>query len=334
MLKNKYEIKQQVVTEYIDEVAELKHKIAELEQENNKLHGYHASSYILERIFYIKPDDNDSEKNKKGIGSEYHQVPPPFEKKFTFYDDKKVAKAFNMVDQLPDNNDVTYSKSDNVSDSEVVGKVVESVLKEDSTKTNKSESQDENEESFHESYLKNTKSEINSNDDPIILAYYMVRSDKLYSDIEVPIQNVITHKIDKVLKLVEIEKSEIAKFVGKAGKKPFYNKPDYKKKNTKVGLGYKKKQNQRKWAKKTNFQKKTNFFHVTSSEEEKEIRFSRQTNEEFYAQKKQQQQQQAKDVSKKTCFKCKQVGHVGRKCPQNRKPVDVEQKKQQSEAVK
>ncbi|MFS7954556.1 putative transcription factor interactor and regulator CCHC(Zn) family [Helianthus anomalus] len=75
-----------------------------------------------------------------------------------------------------------------------------------------------------------------------------------------------------------------------------------------------------------------NFVHGTSLEEEKQIQFSRQTNEEFYAQKK--QQQQAKDVSKKTCFKCQYIGHVGRKCPQNLKSVDVEKKKQKSEAVK
>ncbi|MFS8024476.1 hypothetical protein Hanom_Chr16g01463711 [Helianthus anomalus] len=75
-----------------------------------------------------------------------------------------------------------------------------------------------------------------------------------------------------------------------------------------------------------------NFVHGTSFEEEKEIRFSRQTNEEFYAQKK--KHQQAKDVSKKIYFKREQVGHVCRKCPQNLKPVYVEQKKQQSEAVK
>ncbi|XP_021990848.1 uncharacterized protein LOC110887577 [Helianthus annuus] len=79
--EQQYEIKQQVVNSYIEDVAELKRKRADLEQDNNKLHRYHASSYVLERIFNIKPDDNDSEKNKKGIGSEYHQVPPPFEKK-------------------------------------------------------------------------------------------------------------------------------------------------------------------------------------------------------------------------------------------------------------
>ncbi|MFS8009222.1 hypothetical protein Hanom_Chr14g01282141 [Helianthus anomalus] len=98
----------------------------------NKLQSYHASSYILKRIFNITPYDKDSEKNKIGIGSEYHQVPPPLEDNYTFYDNGKVAKAMNMVDQLLDNIDVTYSESDEVSDSEVVSKVVESVLKEDS----------------------------------------------------------------------------------------------------------------------------------------------------------------------------------------------------------
>ncbi|KAJ0494112.1 hypothetical protein HanIR_Chr12g0593701 [Helianthus annuus] len=141
-LKRQYSIKQQVVNSYIEDVAKLKRQIADLEQDNNKLHSYHASSYVLERIFNLKPGDDDSEKNKKGIGSEFHQVPPP--EKFAFYDDEKVEKAFNMVDQLPDNIDVTYSKSDDSSDSEVVGKVVESVLKEESVEKGKSESQDEN----------------------------------------------------------------------------------------------------------------------------------------------------------------------------------------------
>ncbi|XP_021992061.1 uncharacterized protein LOC110888869 [Helianthus annuus] len=89
--------KQQVVNSYIEDVAKIKRKIADLEQDNNKLHSYHASSYVLERIFNLKPNGRDSEQNKKGIGSEYHQVLPLFEDKFTFYDDEKVEKAFNMV---------------------------------------------------------------------------------------------------------------------------------------------------------------------------------------------------------------------------------------------
>ncbi|MFS7905817.1 hypothetical protein Hanom_Chr01g00052141 [Helianthus anomalus] len=72
LLEAKYKGKKLVLNQYIDEVAELKRKMDEVEKDNNKLHSYHASSYILERIFNIKPDDNDSETNKKGIGSEYH----------------------------------------------------------------------------------------------------------------------------------------------------------------------------------------------------------------------------------------------------------------------
>ncbi|KAJ0919933.1 hypothetical protein HanRHA438_Chr05g0235301 [Helianthus annuus] len=147
-----------------------------------------------------------------------------------------------MVDQLPGNIDVTYSKSDDFSDSEVVSKVVESVLKEESVETGKSESQDGNEGSFHEEYLKNSKSEKNLNDDSKGLVYTIIGPDKLFLDVVFPIQNMILEKIDKVFKMVEIEKSEISKFVGK-GYKTFYNKPGFKKKNMKAGLGYKKKQN-------------------------------------------------------------------------------------------
>ncbi|MFS7995282.1 hypothetical protein Hanom_Chr12g01116161 [Helianthus anomalus] len=123
-------------------------------------------------------------------------------KKFTFYDDEKVAKAFDIVDQLPENIDVTYSKSDDAGDSEVVTKVVESVLKEESTKNENSESQVEDVESFHKNYQKNSKSATNANDDPIMLAYLMVGSNKLFSDVEFPIQNVIAEKVDKVFKPV------------------------------------------------------------------------------------------------------------------------------------
>ncbi|KAJ0573288.1 hypothetical protein HanRHA438_Chr06g0264711 [Helianthus annuus] len=208
-----YEIKQDVVNSYIEDVAKLKRQIVDLEQDNNKLKSYHTSSYVLERIFNIKPNGKDSELNKKGIGSEFHQVPPP--EKFAFYDDEKVEKAFNVVDQLPDNIDVTYSKSDDSSDLEVVGKVVESVLKEESVDIGNSESQDENEGNFHDGYLKNTKSEKNLNDDSKGLVYTIIGSDKLFLDVVFQIQNVISEKIDNVLKMVEIEKSEISKFAGK-----------------------------------------------------------------------------------------------------------------------
>ncbi|MFS8018269.1 hypothetical protein Hanom_Chr15g01390101 [Helianthus anomalus] len=217
-------------------------------------------------------------RTKKGIGS-YHHVPPPLEDNYTFYDGKKVEKAINMVDHLPDNINVTYTKSDDLGDSEVVGKVVERVLSEESTKTDKSESHDENEGSFHETYLKNSKSEKDANDDSTGLVYTMIGSDKLVSDVEFLIQNVISDKINKEFKLVEIEKSEILFFFGKSKKKSFYNKPNYKKKNMKAYFGYKKQQKNRKSFEKKNYQKKTNFVHRTSSEEEKELQFRRQSNE-------------------------------------------------------
>ncbi|MFS8021614.1 hypothetical protein Hanom_Chr16g01429501 [Helianthus anomalus] len=207
---------EKVLNQYIDELAEVKRELAEKEKKVNKLQSYHASSYILERIFNITLDDHDFDKNKKGIGSEYHQVPPPLENNYTFYDDEKVEKA-------------------------VVGKLVKSVLKKDSTEIDKSESHDEDEESFHKKYLNNSKSKKNVNNDSTGLAYYMIGSDKLFLDIEFPIQNVNADKVDKVFKLIEIEKAEIDKFAGKASKRTFYNKPSYKKKNTKAGLVYKKK---------------------------------------------------------------------------------------------
>ncbi|KAJ0838621.1 putative transcription factor interactor and regulator CCHC(Zn) family [Helianthus annuus] len=235
-----------------------------------------------------------------------------------------------MVDQLPDNIDITYSKSDDSHDSEVVGKVVESVLKVESIVTGKSESQDEDEGNLHDGYLKNTKSEKNLNDYSKGLVYTMIGSDKLFLDVVFPIKNVISEKVDKVFKMVEIEKSEISKFVGKSHKGS-YNKPGFKKKNMKAGLGYKKKQNRKK-NEVPNYQAKMSFVQGNSLAEEKELKIGRQSNAEFEAQKR-KQQPQVKDVSMRTCFKCDQKGHLARKCP-NLKPVDVDNKKIDSEKQK
>ncbi|KAJ0929621.1 putative transcription factor interactor and regulator CCHC(Zn) family [Helianthus annuus] len=296
-LEARFEDKQRVLNQYIDDVAKLKQELADKEKLVNKLQSYHSSSYILERIFNITPDEKASEKNKKGIGSEYHQVPPPLENNYTFYDGEKVEKVINMVDQLPDNIDVTYTKSDDISDLEVVGKVVESIFKEESVDTGKTESQDENEGNFHDGYLKITKSKKNLNDDSKGLVYTMIGSDKLFLDVVFPIQNVISEKVDQVFKMVEIEKSEISKFAGK-GHKTFYNKPGVKKKNMKAGLGYKKKQNRKK-NEVPNYQAKLSFVQGNSLAEEKELKIGRQSNAEFEAQKR-KQQPQVKDVSMRT----------------------------------
>ncbi|KAF5790764.1 putative transcription factor interactor and regulator CCHC(Zn) family [Helianthus annuus] len=326
-LEARFEDKQRVVNQYIDDVAKLKQELADKEKLVNKLQSYHSSSYILERIFNITPDEKESEKNKKGIGSEYQQVPPPLENNYTFYDDEKVEKVINMVDQLPDNIDVIYTKSDDINDSGVVDKVVESVSKEESVDAGKTESQVENEGNFHDEYLKDTTSEKNLNDDSKGLVYTMIGSDKLFLDVVFPIQNVILEKIDKVFKMVEIQKSEMSKFAGK-GYRGSYNKSGSKKKNMKAGLGYKKEQNRNR-SNRQNFQTKTNFVQGKSFTEEEKLKIGQQSNAEFEAMKR--KQHQAKDVSKTVCFKWDQIGHVAQKCP-NPQPVDVE--KQKSESVK
>ena len=139
LYERKFKEKQLELNKCVDEIANLKQVLAEKEKIVTKLQSYHNSSYILERIFNITPDDKDTDKNKKGIGSEFHQVPPPLRNNYTFYDEEKVAKGLNIADQLPESIDVTYSKSDDANDSEVVSKVVDSVLKDESTK-GKSES--------------------------------------------------------------------------------------------------------------------------------------------------------------------------------------------------
>ncbi|KAJ0456093.1 putative transcription factor interactor and regulator CCHC(Zn) family [Helianthus annuus] len=326
MYERKFKEKQIELNKCVDEIANLKQVLAEKEKIVTKLQSYHNSSYILEQIFNITPDDKDTNNCKKGIDSEFHQVPPPLRDNYTFYDEEKVAKGLNIADQLPESIDVIYTKSDDANDSEVVSKVVDSVLKDESTK-GKSESQDEDEGNLYDGYLKDKKSEKNLNDDSKGLVYTMIGSDKLFLDVVFPIQNVISEKIDKVFKMVEIEKSEMLKFAGK-GFKGSSNKPGSKKKNMKSGLGYKKKHNRNR-TERSNFQTKMNFVQGKSLKEEEKLKIGQQSNDEFDAMKK--KQQQAKDVSKKVCFKCDQIGHVARKCP-NPKLVDVENQK--SENVK
>ncbi|MFS7979444.1 hypothetical protein Hanom_Chr10g00927361 [Helianthus anomalus] len=55
-LEARYEGKQIVLNQYIYDVAKLKQELAYKENLVNKLQSYHASSYILERIFNITPN--------------------------------------------------------------------------------------------------------------------------------------------------------------------------------------------------------------------------------------------------------------------------------------
>ncbi|MFS7968254.1 hypothetical protein Hanom_Chr09g00795301 [Helianthus anomalus] len=115
--------------------------------------SYTTSSYILERIIQIPAEENEYEKKNinKGKGSEYNQVPPPMMGNYCHCDYAKVEKTLNIklksfsneVDQLADDIDVIYTKSD-VSELEFVNDVVEKVFYEenqnDSTKNENSKS--------------------------------------------------------------------------------------------------------------------------------------------------------------------------------------------------
>ncbi|MFS7979220.1 hypothetical protein Hanom_Chr10g00924841 [Helianthus anomalus] len=146
--------------------------------------SYTSSSYILERIFQVLerifqvPAEKNESENKvveKGKGSGYHQVPPPMMGKYCQRKFEEVEKALNIklksvsneVYQLPADINVTYTKSD-VSESELVNDVVEKVFdgekQKDFTTNENFESQFEDEESFHKSYLKNSKSDSKMND--------------------------------------------------------------------------------------------------------------------------------------------------------------------------
>ncbi|MFS7946392.1 hypothetical protein Hanom_Chr06g00535781 [Helianthus anomalus] len=131
--------KQEAINVYLDQIAMLKQVLAETERVvgNGKRDGY-------------------------------HQVPPPMMENYCRRKFEGVEMALNIklktvqnqIDQLPDCIDVTYRKSD-VCELELVNDVVEKVFDEenqtDSTKTNRSNSQIEDEESFTRIILKNFK---------------------------------------------------------------------------------------------------------------------------------------------------------------------------------
>ncbi|MFS7954124.1 hypothetical protein Hanom_Chr07g00626621 [Helianthus anomalus] len=106
--------------------------------------------------------------------------------------------------KLPETIDVTFtSSSDEESvQSEVVKTVVENVLKSDSDSA-------EDEKCFLNNYLPKSKSQNNSDDEPTIVMYKMSGSEKLYSDLEFPLENVNVDKLNKVFTLVEVDVSEV-----------------------------------------------------------------------------------------------------------------------------
>ncbi|MFS7919402.1 putative transcription factor interactor and regulator CCHC(Zn) family [Helianthus anomalus] len=336
MLKATMMDKQPAINFHLDTITLLKQESAtvkiETERVNKKLFSYSTSSYVLDHIFQKQPKESEYEEkivgNRKGSG--YYQG---VEKTLTI----KLKTVQNQIDQLPDEIDVSYTKSD-VCESEFVNDVFEKVFEDEqqsnSTNFESSNSHFEDEEFVHKNYIPNSNTRMN--DDPIMVMYKMIGSDKLFSDDEFPIQNVNLKRLEKVFKLVEIEVLKVenlartASYFNYKKDKSYYTKPRnsfYQKKifrNERAGLGYNKKNHKKKFQK-SNFGKKMKFVRGISSERDKGSRLV-ETNEEFFAQKK--QHQQVIDSTNKTCFRCSQFGHITRRCPQqNMKPVYVEKKR-------
>ncbi|MFS7969295.1 hypothetical protein Hanom_Chr09g00807481 [Helianthus anomalus] len=175
---------------------------------NLKLNSYSSVSFVLQHIVpkpigkNIAVEDVYSDGTRVG----YHQVPPPvmknFSKKKSGLDDDDDDESNDI--KLPETIDVTFTSSsdEDIVQSEVVKTVVENVLKSDSDST-------EDEECFLNNYFLKSKSGNNSNEESTLVMYKMFGSDKLYSDLEFPLENVNVDKMNKVFKLVEVDVSDV-----------------------------------------------------------------------------------------------------------------------------
>ncbi|MFS7904731.1 hypothetical protein Hanom_Chr01g00039491 [Helianthus anomalus] len=199
MLKATVRDKQIAINNHINTNEKLKQELEtvriETERVDKKLISYSTASYVLDHILPKPTTKDESGEDVYGYGNKglgYHQ--------------------------LPDDIDVTYTKSDIDYELELVKKVVEKVLENESDTANyesckskfekgSSSSQYKSDESFHKNYIPKSVSSLK--DDPKLVMYKMNGSDKLYSDEEFLIHNVNLNKVEKVFKLVEVEISEI-----------------------------------------------------------------------------------------------------------------------------
>ncbi|MFS8001920.1 hypothetical protein Hanom_Chr13g01195961 [Helianthus anomalus] len=133
--------KQKAINIHIDKIAELKQELEkariETKRVDKKLINYSTASYVLDHIL-TKPTGKDESGEEvygygnKGLG--YHHVPPPMKEIYYRKKPELVEKALNLklkivqtnqTDQLSDDIDVTYTKSDDDCESELVKEVVD-----------------------------------------------------------------------------------------------------------------------------------------------------------------------------------------------------------------
>ncbi|XP_022032228.1 uncharacterized protein LOC110933307 [Helianthus annuus] len=206
--------KEKQINQQLDEIANPKLQFQEAKIENErinlKLNSYSSPSFVLQHIVPKPIGKNKAGEDvySDGTGVGYHQVPPPvlnnFSKKKSGLDNEDETNEKSNDVKLPETIDVTFTSSsdEDIVQSEVVKNVVENVLKSDSDST-------EDEECFLNNYIPKSKSQNNSNDGPTLVMYKMSGSDKLYLDLQFPLENVNVDKLKNVFKLVEIDVSEI-----------------------------------------------------------------------------------------------------------------------------
>ncbi|KAF5813130.1 hypothetical protein HanXRQr2_Chr03g0094631 [Helianthus annuus] len=196
--------KQSVINEYIEDCAKLKQELEleKIESERIKqlLLSYTTCDYLIDRVYptvagleaFMKKEKEEDTSKTQSV--KYNRCPPPI---FESYSPKnpneeRVNKALNIklkseiIDELPDNIDVTFTASDTDHESELIKKVVDQVL--DMDEGSKSESKSDSSSSSEKSPSSPVKrvynkefllSKSNLNDESIKIAYILNDSHKL-----------------------------------------------------------------------------------------------------------------------------------------------------------
>ncbi|KAF5804170.1 putative transcription factor interactor and regulator CCHC(Zn) family [Helianthus annuus] len=330
-------VKEELINKQLDEIAKLKLQYQEAKIENEriqlKLTSYNSASFVLQHIVPKPIGKNKAGEDvfSDGTGVGYHQVPPPVLNNFS----KKKSGLINDDEnsdeiKLPESIDVTFSasSSDDSVQTDIVKSMAESVLESDSN---------EDDGCFLDKYIPKQKSKNNLNEEPNLVMYKMLGSDKLFSDTEFLIENVNVNKLKNVYKLIEVEMTEVKSLNQTKRQMNFEKDKSYCKKPVippgfannnrnnwsggyQGGKSYQKKNVQNK-----KFVENKVFVNSSSSFSNEEPEIFSKSNKEFFEEKGSQPQSEGTSwvVDARTCFRCNQAGHIARKCTNLKSKTDV-----------